>query len=62
MVAKYTQERIKLHNFKKNSQGSIPPNPLAYKCFRHALRMAQSAMQIGSLFTNKLEPHPPPPK
>ena len=37
IVAKYTPERIKLHNLKKNSRGSIPPNPLAYKWHRHAL-------------------------
>ena len=43
IVAKYTPERIKMHHFKKISRGSMPPNPLC---------MAQSAMQIGSLFTN----------
>ena len=37
LVAKYTPERIKLHHFKKNSRGSMPPNPLAYKWLRHAL-------------------------
>ena len=52
IVAKYTTERIQLHHFKFFFRGSMPPNPLAYKWLRHALHMAQSAMQIDSLFTN----------
>ena len=36
IAANYTPERIKLHHLKKNSRGSIPPNPLAYKWLRHA--------------------------
>ena len=37
IVAKCTPQRIKLHNLKKISRGSISPNPLAYKWLRHAL-------------------------
>ena len=29
IAAKYTPKRIKLHHFKKNSRGSMPPIPLA---------------------------------
>ena len=40
--------------FKKNSRGSIPPNPLAYKWLRHALH------GIGVLRGGPRGPWPPP--
>ena len=62
IVAKYTPERIKLHHL-KNSRGSIPPNPLAYKWLRHALhgtkRYANRLMHFSQI---NLNPTPPPPK
>ena len=40
ILAKYSPKRTKLHSLKKNSLGSIPPNPLNKCVLRHALHGA----------------------
>ena len=41
MLSKYTPKRTKLHHSKKNSRGSMPPNPPSKHMALHAaLRLA----------------------